>query len=418
MDFSSVIQGETFASVSNQLTPQFDEKWISKALEDPEHRIANLFQVPKTLRPNVEFWLRVYTQYSTHDVVFFDDQHPEIVYEVLDFRELDRTARNRVVYEILRNRRIDKKIKAYKEAFRALHAGKQIQTPEAKAIAQALKRAPHVHSYSQHLQNLRTQTGQRDNIVRGLLRADRLFPVMERLFVQYGLPSELTRLPLLESSFQEKATSRVGAKGVWQFMPATGKEFMLVNEKLAIDERLSPYKSTIAAAKLIHRHHKALHHNWAWTITSYNYGIRPLQKVARQYRDPEAVGQLVKSCKQRVLGWAGRSYYAGFLAIVHAEAYRELFYGQAPEVKETSVQFAKLTKSTSLVQYAMDQGISIDELRRLNPDVPNLKKMLPPGFWLVLPENASHHTIVSAQEWAEKKRRYRRPVVRGKNHSG
>jgi membrane-bound lytic murein transglycosylase D len=417
IDFAAVVRGETFSSLSNQLTPQFDEKWISKALDDPEHRIANLFQVPKVLRPNVEFWLRVYTQYSTHDVVFFDDQHPEIVYEVLDFRELDRTARNRVVYEILRNRRIEKKLRAYKEAFRDLQVSGVAKTPEARAIVQAVKRSPHKHSFTQHLQNLRTQTGQRDNIVRGLMRADALFPIMERLFVQYGLPSELTRLPLLESSFQERATSRVGAKGVWQFMPATGKEFMLVNEGYSIDERLSPFKSTIAAAKLIQRHHKVLHQNWAWTITSYNYGIRPLQRVAKQHRDLESVGRLIKSCNQRVLGWAGRSYYAGFLAIIHAEAYRELFYGRAPEVKETAIQFARIATPSNLLEYSLTHGVSIEALRRLNPDVPSLKKTLPVGFWLVLPEGSSHHTMVSAQQWAETKRRFRRPL-KPTDHSG
>ncbi len=79
---------------------------IEAALMDEGRRISEAFQTPKGMEHSVRFWLRIYTQYSSHQVVVFDDEHPQLAFEILDFTELSKTARNRVVYEILRDRKI------------------------------------------------------------------------------------------------------------------------------------------------------------------------------------------------------------------------------------------------------------------------------------------------------------------------
>src|SRR5690606_28996274 len=126
-------------------------------------------------------------------------------------------------------------------------------TQEERNILAAVKNADHHHSFSDYGRNFRLQTGQRDSILKGLVAADPFWPRMENLFEQMGVPRELTRLSLVESSFNLGATSKVGASGVWQFMPATAKEFMKLNYDAGYDERLSPLKSTVAAAKLLLR---------------------------------------------------------------------------------------------------------------------------------------------------------------------
>ena len=65
---------------------------------------------------------------------------------------------------------------------------------------------------------------------------------MEKIFRQKGLPVVLTRLPLIESSFNIEAYSKVGAAGIWQFMPATGRLFLTINHM--VDERLDPLIAT------------------------------------------------------------------------------------------------------------------------------------------------------------------------------
>ena len=62
-----------------------------------------------------------------------------------------------------------------------------------------------------------------------------------------GLPVELTRLPLVESCFNIDAYSKVGAAGIWQFMPKTGRQYGLTSNAV-IDERSDPEKATRAAA--------------------------------------------------------------------------------------------------------------------------------------------------------------------------
>jgi len=64
-------------------------------LRDADARIGRDFPHPAQLKESVTFWLRIYhTEFTTQHVVVFDDRHPEIVYAVLDFRELAKTARN------------------------------------------------------------------------------------------------------------------------------------------------------------------------------------------------------------------------------------------------------------------------------------------------------------------------------------
>ena len=71
---------------------------------------------------------------------------------------------------------------------------------------------------------------------------------MRQIFGTYSLPEELCYLPHVESSFNDRARSKVGASGLWQFMPDTGKMFMRVDSH--IDERNDPFAATEAATRM------------------------------------------------------------------------------------------------------------------------------------------------------------------------
>ena len=81
-------------------------------------------------------------------------------------------------------------------------------------------------------------------------RSGRYLPMIQRIFRERGLPEELAYTAMIESGFSPRAVSRVGAKGMWQFMEATGRRYGLVIDRW-LDERLDPVKSTVAAAQYL-----------------------------------------------------------------------------------------------------------------------------------------------------------------------
>jgi membrane-bound lytic murein transglycosylase D len=96
------------------------------------------------------------------------------------------------------------------------------------------------------------------------------FNLIDNIFSQYGLPKELKYLAVIESHLSASATSWVGARGPWQFMPYTAREYGL-HVSGYLDERTDYYKSTHAAAKYLLRLYKDLK-DWLLVIAAYNGG--------------------------------------------------------------------------------------------------------------------------------------------------
>ena len=101
-------------------------------------------------------------------------------------------------------------------------------------------------------------------------RSGYYFKTIDEVFGRYNLPLELKYLAVVESNLKTNAVSKVGAKGMWQLMPATAREIGLkVNGKN--DERLQFYKSTVVAAKYLKDLHAAFN-DWLLVIAAYNSG--------------------------------------------------------------------------------------------------------------------------------------------------
>ena len=365
------------------------------ALSDADSRIQPAFRVPTSMKALVGFWLRIYTEFSARQLVLFDREHPELIYEVLDFNELSGTARNAVVYEILRNRKVEQRVKQYRDAFARL-ARKHVpidpnvvSDPFEKRILTVLTQSPHSHPYALYSKNLRVQTGQRDAVYKGLNDASYFFPKMEEIFKQLDVPIELTRLTLVESSFNLHAFSKSGARGVWQFMRPPGKEYMRVQDDGKIDERLSPIKATVAAARLLKRN-LVIASNWPLAVTAYHHGYTGIRKLTPDQRQTAIDGTLFRLCNRgKTLGYASSNYYAEFLAILHAEAYRDVFYGATPLPAAPNLRFERLRYPIAAFQYARTVGMDIAEFRKFNPDVLDLRTTLPSGFYVARPTQNS-----------------------------
>ncbi|RAR75733.1 lytic transglycosylase domain-containing protein [Flavobacterium aciduliphilum] len=111
-------------------------------------------------------------------------------------------------------------------------------------------------------------------------RANRVFPVIEPILKQYGVPDDFKYLAVIESALTN-AVSASGAKGVWQFMPETAKEKgMEVND--VVDERYHLQKATEAACKYLIKA-KEKFGTWTLAAASYNGGMNGLNtKIAEQ----------------------------------------------------------------------------------------------------------------------------------------
>lgn len=111
-------------------------------------------------------------------------------------------------------------------------------------------------------------------------RSEVPFTIIDSVLTRYNLPLELKYLAVIESDLKTGATSRVGAKGPWQFTRSTAHSLGLhVNQR--VDDRMNYYKSTRAAAKYL----RDLHHqfgDWLLVLAAYNGGPRPVYRAIRK----------------------------------------------------------------------------------------------------------------------------------------
>jgi membrane-bound lytic murein transglycosylase D len=107
-------------------------------------------------------------------------------------------------------------------------------------------------------------------------RSGRYLGMIRRVFREHGLPEDLAYTAMIESGFSPRAVSRVGAKGMWQFMEATGRRYGLIVNRW-VDERLDPVKATVAAAQYLADLYGMFGH-WFLAQAAYNAGEA---KIAR-----------------------------------------------------------------------------------------------------------------------------------------
>ncbi|MFV0607401.1 MAG: lytic transglycosylase domain-containing protein [Niabella sp.] len=117
-------------------------------------------------------------------------------------------------------------------------------------------------------------------------RANLYMPLVERYLAAYGLHSDLKYLPIVESGFLTKAESPVGARGIWQIMPATARGYGL-SVGTGYDDRENFDKATRLACQLIKDNYNMLikfvgRTNWPLAIAAYNFGIGNIVNAVKQ----------------------------------------------------------------------------------------------------------------------------------------
>ena len=192
-------------------------------------------------------------------------------------------------------------------------------------------------------------------------KAEYYFPIFEDILGKHELPYELCYLPVIESALNPHAHSHMGAAGLWQFMPATGKKYGLEVNSL-IDERMDPIRSTEAACRFL----KALYGifgDWNLVIAAYNCGPGNVNKAIHRAGGKRDFWSIYPFLPKET-----RGYLPIFIAASYAMNYAEL-HGICPA--EPLMTMASDTIVTAerqhLKQIADNLDIPLSELRRLNP---------------------------------------------------
>lgn len=216
-------------------------------------------------------------------------------------------------------------------------------------------------------------------VARMMRMSEYYFPMFEEALCRYNLPYELEYLPIIESALNPMARSHVGAAGLWQFMPATAKLFGLEVNSL-VDERMDPVRSTDAACRFL-KSMDAIYHDWNLVIAAYNCGSGNVNKAIRRAGGKRDFWSIYPYLPRET-----RNYVPIFIAAAYAMNYgQEHGICKAPMEKTMLTDTIRTTQRLHLQQVSTNLGITMEELRRLNPQYS--KDILPGGseYALCLP---------------------------------
>jgi membrane-bound lytic murein transglycosylase D len=352
---------------------------------------ADLFPQPPELDRDVDFWIAIFTEYSTDEGVLHDNRNLGVVYARLDMPE--KTSRRE------RNRRVAARRKEIQAALRTLASGKRdnLSAEEARILALWPANVSN-ETLSAAVGRVRYQHGLRDRFRQGLERAGRWRAYVNEQFTALGVPLDLAALPHVESSYNPDARSHVGASGIWQFTRSTGRRFMRVDH--VIDERNDPFVATRAAGQLLAYNH-SITGNWPMAVTAYNHGLAGVRRAMRRYGDTAYV-DILRKYNGRTFGFASRNFYVAFLAAREVDRNVDRYFpGLVPELP-TNYATVELPDYVSVAGLSRSLGVPPAEIARHNPGLQATvwegSKHLPRGYALRLPRSATAAALESLVE--------------------
>jgi membrane-bound lytic murein transglycosylase D len=327
------------------------------------------------LEDRIEFWKKVYTQYGQDDVIVHDRIRVNLIYDIAVRGEQE--AKVDTVEQAI-------------EDIRSNLENPENLSPFAKQIRETIV-ANGVPLTAANLGDLRdnvhTQLGIKERFREGIIRSGRYLEAFQEIFDKEGLPLEIALLPLVESSFENRALSNAGAAGIWQFTRGTGRLYLTVSRR--IDERLDPAKATRAAARLLRDNYGALG-SWPLAITAYNHGRAGMQRAQSEVGSSD-ITKVIDEYKGPLFGYASMNFYSEFLAAVDVYKNYEQYFGQlvldqpslkpsapvtvvaakAPPKKAAPVKAAssdkyRVRKGDTLTEIAQRFGTTVRELMDTN----------------------------------------------------
>ncbi len=330
---------------------KFKRIWIlfllSLLVTYPSRGAVESFPVPDVLETNVEFWVNIFSLYSENQVVIHDAENLDIVYEIVNLNDyFPENTSMRVKWK-----KIKYIINDYQKILFKLARNNHIVygdlNDKERDVYLLLLEKNDPQKYRSAARNIRGQRGLKENFQAGIKRSGKYIPEFKRILDNYNLPPELCYLPHVESSFTNRAYSKSGAAGLWQFIRSTGRLYLKINRML--DERLDPYIATDAAARLLKENYRVLG-SWPLAITAYNHGLNGMSNARYKCRTSD-FGVIVQKYKSRSFGFASKNFYAEFIAALRVVNNYEFYFGP--------LEFEKPSK---FIHFKVPENISIDKL--------------------------------------------------------
>lgn len=368
----------------------------------PSYSSSAQFPIPPEIKPNVDFWRQVYGVWSRGQVAIHDDTHMGVIYEVVRLPAPIREGYTPLQKELVQARTEYHRARA-RDLERKLMTSEPL-SPSDKELLAKFEASGGPNAVYGAADRIRLQRGLRERFRRGVEISGRYDKAFREVMRAHGVPEDLAYLPHVESSFQTNARSSVGAAGVWQFMPATGRVYgMDVNH--AIDERLDPIVCANAAARYLSAGHAKLG-SWPLAITSYNHGKGGMMKAKAEYGND--IGKIVKNYKGPAFGFASRNFYAEFLAAREVAGNASRYFPEGLRYEEPW-PYDRLVLRSSMPAHHLAQhyGVSTTSLSALNlawkEPIRDGRAYLPSGHIVWLPAGAtrrvaSHPPPYSAPE--------------------
>ena len=231
------------------------DKYISNFREP-----LSIEDLPRKYLNNVRFWRDIYSYFDSSNILIHSKNDLSNVFEIINLTNLYSSEKNRIVAEIKKNRLMHNRLQKIKNDIINCY-----QTNYCKF--QINKNRP----VSEYLKGLRTQTGQLDILKQGIKRFNPYKKTFKHIINLTKSNPDWLAIPFLESSFNSKAISKVGATGAWQIMSYVGKRLMPINNY--VDTRKNPVLSAYAGLKIL-RQNRIITKNEDISIISYNSGLR------------------------------------------------------------------------------------------------------------------------------------------------
>jgi membrane-bound lytic murein transglycosylase D len=202
----------------------------------------------------------------------------------------------------------------------------------------------------------------RKYFTRGIARSGRYQEMIERIFREESIPTDLIYLAQVESFFNPHALSRARAKGIWQFGKGTAVRYGL-KVNLYIDERSDPEKSTRAAARYL-KDLYAMFHDWNLVLAAYNWGEAKVARLIKRTGESDFWKLLeVRPGFPRETRNHVPRILAGILLAKNADVYGIQLEMEPPE----NFDRVAIPGRIDLRSAAKILGISANRLKRMNP---------------------------------------------------
>jgi membrane-bound lytic murein transglycosylase D len=263
----------------------------------------NAFPQLTCLKDNVHFWENVYEKIDSDQVYLHDKNNLKRVYKTITLPK-NKMARERII------RREKKHLQQELMKLSNIVNSYKNKTPFQKYL---LTFFPPNEQNKIHLReaadNIRAQIGLKTQFTKGVKRSLTFQPIVFPLVKKSGLPLDLAYLPHVESSYNSKAGSKVGARGLWQLMPST---MALLEGHRAVSKRTQPALSTVAAMKLLKFNFEKTG-NWPLALTAYNHGLNGVLR-AMDETNSSNLCTIIEHYNSPSFKFASSNFYAQFLA--------------------------------------------------------------------------------------------------------